>query len=49
MSLQTLAGRELLGGDDYPEDVNLQTENENYISTQKLGAGNVEPVGVDLE
>ena len=54
ISLETLSARELLADayDEYPE-VNLQTENENEVSDRKLKdgstAGNIEPLGVDLE
>jgi hypothetical protein len=54
ISLETLSARELLADayDEYPE-VNLQTENEIEVSDRKLKdgstAGNIEPVGVDLE
>jgi hypothetical protein len=42
LSLQTLAGRELLGGDEYG-DLNLQTENENFVT----GGGNDKPPKVN--
>lgn len=55
ISLETLSANELLADayDEYPE-VNLQTENENELSDRNLKedgstAGNIEPLGVDLE
>jgi hypothetical protein len=30
-----LAGKELLSGEEYPE-INIQTESDNFISTQKI-------------